>query len=186
MVTPGPRPGCLGRKPAGGFTLIEILIVVVILGILAAIVIPELSSASRQAREGVLKDDLRFMREQITRYLIQHDDDPPGYPGGGDTSAVPSEANFIDQMTRHTDILGNSNATSTNVYRYGPYLTRIPDNPLNSRNGVLVVPNGSPIPAPDLNQPYGWIYQPPDAEVPAQQPRDGPGRSSVLELLGPG
>ena len=50
-----------------GFTLIEILIVVAILGVLAAIVVPELSSASRQAREGVIKDDLRFMREQITR-----------------------------------------------------------------------------------------------------------------------
>ena len=148
------------RRIAGGFTLIEILIVVVILGILAAIVVPELSSASREAREGVLKDDLRFMREQITRYMIQHDDDPPGYPGGGNTNLVPTEALFIDQMTRPTDLFSNSNAATTDIFRFGPYLTRIPDNPLNSRNAVLVVPNGAPIPAPDLNQPYGWIYQP--------------------------
>jgi general secretion pathway protein G len=149
-----------GRRNAGGFTLIEILIVVVILGILAAIVIPELSSASRQAREGVLKDDLRFMREQITRYMIQHDDDPPGYPGGGDINGVPTEALFIDQMTRATDLFSNSGATSTDVFRFGPYLTRIPDNPINSRNAILVIPNGSPMPAPDDTQPYGWFYQP--------------------------
>src|SRR5215213_7262621 len=86
-----------GRRNPTGFTLIEILIVVTILGILAAIVVPELSSASRQAREGVMKDDLRFMREQITRYRIQHDDVPPGYPGGS-IVAVPSETDFINQM----------------------------------------------------------------------------------------
>jgi general secretion pathway protein G len=143
-----------------GFTLIEILIVVVILGIVAAIVVPELSSASRQAREGVMKDDLRFMREQATRYMIQHDDDPPGYPSGGDTMQVPTEANFIDQMTRYTDGLGNSGGAYSNTYRYGPYLTRIPENPLTSLSGVHVVANGAPIPAPDLSQPYGWIYKP--------------------------
>jgi len=143
-----------------GFTLIEIMIVVVILGILAAIVVPELSSASRQARENVLKDDLRFMREQVTRYMIQHDDDPPGYPAGGDTTQTPDEASFIDEMTRYTDILGNANGSYTNTYKYGPYLTKIPQNPLTSKSGILVVANGSPIPAPDLSQPYGWIYKP--------------------------
>ena len=150
------------RRPVGrrAFTLIEILIVVVILGIVAAIVVPELSSASRQAREGVLKDDVRFMREQITRYMIQHDDDPPGYPPGGDTTTTPSEANFIDQMTRYTDAVGNSAGAYTNTFRYGPYLTKIPENPLSSKNGILVVANGAAIPAPDLSQPYGWIYKP--------------------------
>ena len=152
-----PRPAPATR---GGFTLIEILIVVVILGILAAIVIPELSSASRQAREGVLKDDLRFMREQITRYMIQHDDDPPGYPGGGDTNAVPTEADFINQMTRYTDITSNTNAAYSDVFRYGPYLTKIPENPLTGKNAILLVANGAPIPAGDLSQPYGWIYKP--------------------------
>src|SRR5688500_6587900 len=97
-LQPARGPAARGRR---GFTLLEILIVGVIVGIVAASVVPELSNANRQAREGVLKDDVRFMREQITRYMIQHDDDPPGYPPGGDTiSTTPTEANFIDQMTR--------------------------------------------------------------------------------------
>src|SRR5687767_13175130 len=157
-LQPARGPAVRGR---GGFTLIEILIVVVILGIVAAIVVPELSSASRQAREGVLKDDVRFMREQITRYMIQHDDDPPGYPAGGDTlTTTPSEAQFVDQMTRYTNAVGGTSSTYSNTYRYGPYLTKIPENPLSSRNGIHVVANGAPIPAPDLTQPYGWIYKP--------------------------
>jgi len=144
-----------------GFTLIEILIVVAILGVLAAIVVPELSSASRQAREGVIKDDLRFMREQITRYMIQHDDRPPGYPAGSIiATATPDETNFIDQMTRYSDVTGATAGGYSNNFKFGPYLTKIPDNPLSSKNGILVVDNGAAIPAPDLTQPYGWIYKP--------------------------
>jgi general secretion pathway protein G len=156
-----PRPALTQRRsgPRGGFTLIEILIVVAILGILAAIVVPELSSASRQAREGVMKDDLRFMREQMTRYRIQHDDVPPGYPGGS-AAATPTEADLVAQMTLYTDGRGASATGYTDVYRYGPYLTRIPDNPLTGRSGVLVVPNGGAIPAPDKTQSYGWMFKP--------------------------
>ena len=169
---PGPAAASrLAFRPdrRDGFTLIEILIVVAILGILAAIVVPELSSASRQAREGVMKDDVRFMREQILRYRIQHDDVTPGYPGGS-MAAVPSEADLIAQMTRYTDVRGNSAAAYTDIFRYGPYLTRIPDNPLTGLSGILVVPNGGAIPAPDRAQPYGWMFKPETMEFVPNMP----------------
>jgi len=148
-----------GRRNSRGFTLIEILIVVVILGILAAIVFPELSSASRQAREGVLKDDIRFMREQILRYRIQHDDIPPGYPAATPAGA-PSEATFIAQMTGHTDLKGNTDPSYSDVFRYGPYLTKVPENPLTGNTKVLVLANGTALPAGDRTQNYGWIFKP--------------------------
>src|SRR5215213_4116167 len=148
-----------GRRNPTGFTLIEILIVVVILGILAAIVFPELSSASRQAREGVLKDDVRFMREQILRYRIQHDDVAPGYPAGNPTGS-PSEAEFISQMTGHTDVKGNVDPAYSDVFRYGPYLTKVPENPLTGNTKILVLSNGTALPAADRNANYGWIFKP--------------------------
>ena len=65
-----------------GFTLVEILIVVVILGILAGIVIAGFSNTSTEAKESMLKENLRIMRTQIGAYRAQHEDVSPGYPDG--------------------------------------------------------------------------------------------------------
>ena len=53
------------------FTLIEILIVVVILGILAAIVIPQFSEASDDANESAIKSTLQTVRSQIELYKFK-------------------------------------------------------------------------------------------------------------------
>ena len=68
-------------KARSGFTLVEILIVVVILGILAAIVIPQFTSASTEAKESALMSDIQSMRSQIELYKIQHNDLLPGEIG---------------------------------------------------------------------------------------------------------
>ena len=91
-------------KAKSGFTLVEILIVVVILGILAAIVIPQFTDASTEAKEARLASDLQMMRSQLELYKIQHDD------------ALPAEANFVAAMT-------------TQIGSYGPYMQKIPTNP---------------------------------------------------------
>jgi len=101
-------------KARSGFTLVEILIVVVILGILAAIVIPQFTDASTEAKESALKSDLQTMRSQIELYKIQHNDTPP------------SLADFAAQMTGTTDVLGATTGTD-----YGPYLQQVPTNQFN-------------------------------------------------------
>ena len=158
--------GVRRRQPA--FTLIEILIVVMILGILAGIVIPQFSTASTEARESTLKENLRFVRTQVTAFKYQHREVMPGYPGG-DRSATPTAAAFLDQLTRYTDEAGNTSAAATGTYRYGPYLSRMPPNPLSGKDGVLVV-TGPTMPAADAAQPHGWIYNPDLEQLQANLP----------------
>lgn len=58
------------------FTLIEILIVVVILGILAAIVIPQFTSAADDANESSARSQLQTARAQIELYRFKHSEYP--------------------------------------------------------------------------------------------------------------
>src|SRR5690348_11040355 len=99
------------RKRGRGFTLIEILIVVIILSILATLVIPKFSDASVTAKENTLKDELRYLRTQIVVYKAQHRDVPAGYPGGS-LSATPTAAAFVDQMTQYTNEFCATSATA--------------------------------------------------------------------------
>ncbi len=106
-------------KAKSGFTLVEILIVVVILGILAAIVIPQFTEASTEAKLSSLCTDLQTIRSQIELFKVQHND------------VAPALATFVAQMTTYSDINGNTNAAKTTVFCYGPYLQKIPVNQFN-------------------------------------------------------
>jgi len=94
-----------------GFTLVEILIVVVILGILAAIVIPQFTNASSQANENRLRADLQTLRSQIQLYKVQHNDQAPTF------------ATFVNDMT-------------TQIGGLGPYLQQMPVNPFTGTSAL--------------------------------------------------
>ncbi|OWY72865.1 hypothetical protein B7486_00535 [cyanobacterium TDX16] len=95
------------------FTLVELLIVVIILGILAAVVIPQFNDTTTEARVNSLMTNLATIRGQIDLYKLQHNGNYPG------------QATFSSQMTQKTDAAGTVSATG----KYGPYLQRIPTNP---------------------------------------------------------
>jgi general secretion pathway protein G len=135
--------GASAARRMAGFTLVEILIVVVILGILATVVVPQFSNASAQARENTLKDELRYLRTQIVVFKAQHRDIAPGVM-----------APFADQMILFTDELGNTNATATPVFKYGPYLSKMPKNTLNQLDTLEITSDSPPI----GDGSHGWEY----------------------------
>lgn len=108
-----------GRRRFGGFTLVEILIVVLILGILAAIVIPKFTNASAEAKRSSLLSSLNTVRGQIELYMLQHGDQPPAL-SGSDWTAMTDLSTFNSQQT-------------------GPYLQAVPINHLNGYSDVATV-----------------------------------------------
>jgi len=57
-------------KREGGFTLIELIIVMAIIAILASIAVPSYLSSMKAAKEAVLKEDLHVMRSAIDSYTM--------------------------------------------------------------------------------------------------------------------
>jgi len=107
-----------------GFTLIEILIVVIILGILAAIVIPQFSSASGDARKASLQSTAQTLRSQIALYKLQHGDKLPDLTANSGLNWALLTATSVDPQ-------GNT---------VGPYMQ---STPINSLTNGSVVKNGN-------------------------------------------
>ena len=117
-----------------GFTLIEILIVVIILGILAAIVIPQFTNASKEAKQSALVTMVQSLRSQIALFKLQHNDYLPGCNPVSNTTFA--EATFWDQMTLFSDIAGATVAAKDATHVYGPYMQSKCVNPINDSSTV--------------------------------------------------
>jgi general secretion pathway protein G len=151
---------CDGRssRPAPGFTLVELLIVVIILGILASIVLPQFSNASAAARASMLYDDLRVVRSQIAVFKGQHRGVSPGHPGC-DPDADPTQEAFIQHMTMASTANGDLADPGTEGYDHGPYLREMVQNPVNGQRTVQILGPDDPVPD-TADDSHGWIYQP--------------------------
>jgi len=119
------------NRSTKGFTLVEILIVVIILGILAAIVIPQFTQASDDARLSALQSDLQTVRSQLELYNVQHGNYPDMKYSAGAWAA--DTANFVARLTGTTDQYGDTTKTG-----YGPYLQKFPTNMFNTLDTVRV------------------------------------------------
>jgi len=149
------------------FTLVEILIVVVILGILAAVVIPLASGSVLSSQQSSLGIDLQLLKRFVLIYKIHHLDVAPGYTAGSG-SAV-DETVFINQATLSSNSLGETAVVGTAGYERGPYMQMIPVNPLNKLRTVQMLADGDSFPA-DGDNSHGWVYKPATGEIRADSP----------------
>jgi prepilin-type N-terminal cleavage/methylation domain-containing protein len=131
------------RRQRQGFTLIEVLIVVVIMAVLAATIIPQFTSSTEDAKESALKFNLHTLRNQIELYKVHHAGTLPTITAGS-----------LPQLTSSTDATG-AVGTGAN-YPYGPYvLNALPENPYNGLTTVVAA-TANPPTAEASNA--GWQY----------------------------
>ena len=136
-------------KGRAAFSLVEVIIVVLILGIMAMIVVPKFSSATTDARNSALETTLSSTRRQIELYKAHHKDKGPHLNAAGN----PDPANFVARLTGRTDASGKIVAAG----RMGPYMTDWPSNPFLKEPAASQVKfGGNPIPPRDDSS--GWYY----------------------------
>lgn len=150
------------RKMNRAFSLVELMIVVAVLGILAAIVVPQFQSHSSQAREAVAKDSLRLLRGAIELYIARHKGVPPGY-NNDDPMTSPANSYFLTQLIVD-----------------GRYLSKMPKNPFNNQQDIKMIGNGESFP-PNPTGEFGWVYQPATKTIRLDWPGTGKDGFSYFE-----
>ena len=118
-----------------GFTLVEVLIVVVILAILAMIVIPQITGATADSRNSALASDLARTRRQIELFKAEHQGCPPQIEG------------IWVLLTSRSDTSETATSTPSGT-RTAPTFVR-PANPINGKTAIS---------SAALDSTAGWYY----------------------------
>ena len=126
------------RRTNSGFTLVEILIVVVILGILAAIVVPQYLGATEDASQKTTYHEVKRLRKAVEVYLIRH-------------------GNMLPDVEEGDETWGS-------LITVGDYLKTAPTNPhVGGENAGYIVLGDAPDDSYQTD--YGWIYDPATGEI---------------------
>jgi len=152
-------------KNQAGFTLIEMLIVIIILGILAMVIIPQISVSTDDAKVATLKGSLSGLRSALEVYYAQHSNKYPGMTtsetGATNTDEGIAASSMLLQLTQYTNSSGKVATTKDNTtFKYGPYVkgTSLPPNPFNKSTKITCDPTTDISLDRTPASGFGWKY----------------------------
>jgi len=132
MMHVPPRTSTRRASRLGGFTLVEMLIVMTILGILAMVLVPRYSSSADEARSAAAVEQLRQLRIQVEMYEAHHGRLPPLHLSWSYLTVAANDPRGV---------------------RRGPYVSGPPVNPVNNHATVADVG-----PAGPATSAAGYLY----------------------------
>jgi len=141
------------------FTLVEVLIVVSLMAIIAAIILPQATVSATDSKDTALRHNLKILREQITVFRLHHGGNNPGFGG----------ADALQQLLGATNLAGNVAPVASATHPFGPYLLSAPENPFNG--GRYFQNSSNPqgeTPSDSLEQSgrkIGWFYNPANGDI---------------------
>ncbi len=148
------------RAKDPGFTLVELLIVVIILSILAVVVIPQFTNTTDDARLSAADTALGNMRAVGDLYYAQHGEYPSRNTDG--INAANSTLAFVWQLARYTDGVGVAALTSdpNTGTIYGPYLKKeeVPLEPLTDSRALEIVSASAALGMTATGVTGGWKF----------------------------
>ena len=147
----------VGTMRKQGFTLVEVMIVVTILGILGALAMPIYTDHTAKAKETAVRSNLSLIRAQIELYKLHHKGNVPGYTGGAETPVADLPWQFIG-TTSDTGAVSRTK-TVGGLFVHGPYLKKIPTNPFNDLDSIAYVAAGGDFAAVADGTSSGWLYK---------------------------
>lgn len=123
-------------KGRGGFTLVELLVVIVVLAVLAAIVLPKFMNSSARSKESALKSDLKLLRNAVSLF-------------NADTGVYPKTLADLASTTAPTAATakGLDSAGVEVAYQpgdwHGPYIQDLPKDPISGTDYTYSTASGS-------------------------------------------
>ena len=115
-----------------GFTLVELLIVILVIAILAAIAIPKFTDAGTRSRESRLKANLKLLRNAVTLF-------------NNETGAYPAMLSDLAVTSAPGTGLSNSAASKTIIATdwHGPYIMTVPADPVSNASFTYSTTSGT-------------------------------------------
>lgn len=129
-----------------GFTVIEVLIVVTIMAVLAAVIIQRTILCTSDAKQSTLKHNIHILETQLQLYRAAH------------VAEFPSiQNNSLPQLVRSTNVEGKIGPSGPD-YPLGPYVIDIPPNPFDGSSKVTAVQQPGVTPTGVVGNLGGWQY----------------------------